>query len=58
MNCGCYLLKGHCYFFIVALAARRGRSLIEHIQELRATFRKVKQVHPFFASWLSKQLAK
>jgi putative transposase len=43
-------LNEGCYFFTVALAARRGRLLTENIQELRIAFLEGKQTLPFFAS--------
>ena len=40
-------IKGGCYFFTVTLLNRRATLLTDHIDALRASFRKVKQRHPF-----------
>ena len=40
-------VPGATYFFTVNLADRRSRLLVEHIDVLRATLRRVRQAHPF-----------
>jgi len=40
-------VKGGCYFFTVTLLDRQSTLLIDHIDALRSSFRKVKQRHPF-----------
>ena len=46
----CYrrnFISGASYFFTVNLADRKSSILVEHISELRAAFRYVRQRHPF-----------
>jgi putative transposase len=40
-------VRGASYFFTVNLADRKSCLLVDHIVELRAAFRYVKQSHPF-----------
>jgi REP element-mobilizing transposase RayT len=40
-------VSGASYFFTVNLADRKSNTLVEHIGELRAAFRYVRQRHPF-----------
>jgi putative transposase len=39
--------SGACYFFTVNLAERNKILLIDHVDELRAAFKKIKQNYPF-----------
>jgi putative transposase len=46
-------MPGGTYFFTVNLADRRRTLLVEHIDHLRETVRKVKQTHPFdIVAWV------
>jgi putative transposase len=40
-------VKGGSYFFTVALADRRQRLLVDHIDALRGSFHRVKALYPF-----------
>src|SRR5438105_2097577 len=40
-------LPGGTYFFTLTLVARTSRTLVDHIDLLRASFRATRQVHPF-----------
>jgi len=40
-------VPGGTYFFTVTLANRRSRILVEHIDELRASFREIRRERPF-----------
>lgn len=40
-------VPGGTYFFTVALQDRRSRLLIEHVERLRAAYRRISQLHPF-----------
>ena len=40
-------VEGGCYFFTVTLANRKSDLLIQHIGNLRAAFKYVKERHPF-----------
>ncbi len=40
-------IPGACYFFTVNIAERNKSLLIDHIDELRGAFKKIKQNHPF-----------
>lgn len=47
------LVDGATYFFTVNLADRRCRLLVEHVEEVRAAVREVKQAHPFeIVAWV------
>ena len=40
-------VDGGCYFFTVTLANRKSNLLVQHIETIRATFKYVKERHPF-----------
>ncbi len=40
-------IAGGCFFFTVNLADRRLRLLTDHVDELRAAFREIRERHPF-----------
>ncbi len=42
-----YRAQGGCYFFTLTLNDRRQHLLVKHIEQLRHSFREVKQKHPF-----------
>ena len=40
-------IEGGTYFFTVNLAERKQRYLLEYVDKLRSSFRRVKEKHPF-----------